>query len=173
MLDVLRLGAPRAYQLNRDAWASLAGHGLPAAVVTALGRLPHGVDLDADSFGALLDAHVPRLGPQQRAHILDAAAIGAYRAQRAVPVVEILVCDDAPQFKGVTAEVALCWVHAGRHFKKLAPIFAHHRAKRGVSFLKCRPAWTQHNATSAVTPLNWGASSQTRISTTGTSCCTR
>jgi len=24
--------------------------------------------------------------------------------------------------------VALCWVHAGRHFKKLAPIFAHHRA---------------------------------------------
>ena len=35
--------------------------------------------------------------------------------------------DDAPQFKGVTAEVALCWVHAGRHFKKLTPLFAHHR----------------------------------------------
>ncbi|MCA1598119.1 MAG: transposase, partial [Chloroflexi bacterium] len=128
VLDVLRLGAPRAYQLNRYAWAFLAGHELPAAVVTALGQLPHGVDLDADSFGALLDAHVPRLGPQQRAHILDAAAIGAYRVQRDVPVVEILVCDDAPQFKGVTAGLALCWVHAGRHFKKLAPIFAHHRA---------------------------------------------
>ncbi len=43
-------------------------------------------------------------------------------------MVEILICDDAPQFKSVTAEVALCWVHAGRHFKKLTPLFAHHRA---------------------------------------------
>jgi len=128
VLDVLRLGAPRAYQLNRYAWAFLAEHGLPAALVTALGRLPQGVDLDADTFGALLEEHVPRLGPQQRQHILDAAAIGAYQVQRDVPVVEILVCDDAPQFKGVTAELALCWVHAGRHFKKLTPVFAHHRA---------------------------------------------
>jgi len=128
VLDVLRLGAPRAYQLNRYAWAFLAEHGLPAAVLAALGRLPQGVDLDADTFGALLEEHIPRLGVQQRQHILDAAAIGAYRVQQDVPMVEILVCDDAPQFKGVTAEVALCWVHAGRHFKKLTPLFAHHRA---------------------------------------------
>jgi len=128
VLDVLRLGAPRAYQLNRYAGAFLAEHGLPAAVLAALGRLPQGVDLDADTFGALLEEHIPRLGVQQRQHILDAAAIGAYRVQQDVPMVEILVCDDAPQFKGVTAEVALCWVHAGRHFKKLTPLFAHHRA---------------------------------------------
>jgi len=128
VLDVLRLGAPRAYQLNRYAWTFLAASGLPAAVLTARGRLPQGVDLDADTFGALLEEHVPRLGPQQRTQVLDAAAIGAYRVQQDVPVVEILVCDDAPQFKGVTAEVALCWVHAGRHFKKLTPLFAYHRA---------------------------------------------
>ena len=128
MLDVLRLGAPRAYQVNRYAWTFLAEHGLPAAILTALGHLPQGVDLDADTSGALLDAQVPRLGPPQRAQVLDAAAIGAYRMQHAVPMVEVLVCDDAPHFKGVTAEVALCWVHAGRHFKKRAPICAHHRA---------------------------------------------
>ena len=128
VLDVLRLGAPRTYQLNRYAGAFLAAYGLPAAVVTALGRLPQGVDLDADTFGALLEEHVPRLGPQQRAHVLDAAAIGAYRVQQDVPVIEILVGDDAPQFKGVTADLALCWVHAGRHFKKLTPLFAQHRA---------------------------------------------
>jgi len=128
VLDVLRLGAPRAYQLNRYAWTFLAASGLPAAVLAALGRLPQGVDLDADTFGALLEEHVPRLGPQQRTQVRDAAAIGAYRVQQDVPVVEILLCDDAPQFKGVTAELALCWVHAGRHFKKLTPIFAVHRA---------------------------------------------
>jgi len=127
VLDVLRLGAPRVYQLNRHAGTFLVEHGLPATILTALRRLPQGVDLDADTFGALLEEHIPRLGPQQRQHILDAAASGAYRVQQDVPVVEILVCDDAPQFKGVTAELALCWVHAGRHFKKLSPIFAVHR----------------------------------------------
>jgi len=128
VLDGLRLGAPRVYQLNRYAWTFLAAYGLPAAVLTALSRLPQGVDLDADTFGALLEEHVPQLSPQQRTQVLDAAAIGAYRVQQDVPVVEILVCDDAPQFKGVTAELALCWVHAGRHFKRLTPLFAHHRA---------------------------------------------
>jgi len=128
VLDVLRLGTPRVYHLNRYAWTFLAASGLPAAILTALGRLPQGVDLDVDTFGALVEEHIPRLGVQQRQHILDAAAIGAYRVQQDVPVVEILVCDDAPQFKGVTAELALCGVHAGRHFKKLTPVFAHHRA---------------------------------------------
>jgi len=85
VLDVLRLGAPRAYQLNRYAWAFLAEHGLPSAVVTAVGRLPQGVDLDADTVGALLEEQVPRLDPQQRTQVLDAAAIGAYRVQQDVP----------------------------------------------------------------------------------------
>jgi len=128
VIDVLRLGAPRTYQVNAHAWAFLAGYALPAAVTTALALLPQDLDLDAAAFDALLAEHVPRLGPQQRQHILDAAAIGAYRAQRDVPVIAILVCDDAPQFKGVTAEVALCWVHAGRHIKKLNPLLAPHRA---------------------------------------------
>jgi len=70
------------------------------------------------------------LGAQQRPYILDAAAIGAYRVQHDVPVVEILVCDDAPPCTGVTAELALCgvWVHAGRHCTTRTPLFAPHRA---------------------------------------------
>jgi len=132
VLDVLRLGAPRAYQVNRYAGAFLAAQGLPAAVLAVRGRLPQDVDLDADTCGALLDAPVPRLGPQQRAYVLDAAAIGAYRVQHAVPVVEILVCDDAPPCKGVTADLTLCWVHAGRHVKKRAPLRAPPGAGRNV-----------------------------------------
>lgn len=36
-------------------------------------------------------------------------------------------CDDAPQFKLITAERALCWVHEGRHYKKLSPVVACHQ----------------------------------------------
>ena len=35
-------------------------------------------------------------------------------------------CDDAPQFKIITEELALCWVHDGRLYKKLSPVIPHH-----------------------------------------------
>ena len=34
----------------------------------------------------------------------------------------ILLSDDAPQFKKLTAEHALCWIHEGRHYNRLSPI---------------------------------------------------
>ena len=37
------------------------------------------------------------------------------------------MADDAPQFRGVTQELALCWVHEGRHYKKLMPFVPQHR----------------------------------------------
>ena len=40
-------------------------------------------------------------------------------------------CDDAPQFKLITANRALCWVHEGRHYKKLSPVFACHQVILG------------------------------------------
>ena len=33
----------------------------------------------------------------------------------------LLLCDDAPQFVGITDALALCWIHEGRHYKKLTP----------------------------------------------------
>jgi hypothetical protein len=49
-----------------------------------------------------------------------------YRHQTAVPVVETIVCDDAGQFKLLTEKLALCWIHAGRHYEKLSPVVPHH-----------------------------------------------
>src|SRR5205085_1172089 len=79
-------------------------------------------------YQALLEAHLPGLGPQQRKWLLDATAVAAYHADLEFPVVRLLVCDDAPQFTLVTEELALCWVHEGRHYKKLLPYIPRHRA---------------------------------------------
>ena len=38
-----------------------------------------------------------------------------------------LVCDDAAQFKSLTEDLSLCWVHEARHYKKLSPLVAYHR----------------------------------------------
>jgi len=39
----------------------------------------------------------------------------------------VLVCDDAPQFKGLAERLALCWVHEERHYKKLNPVLEGHK----------------------------------------------
>lgn len=68
-----------------------------------------------------------RLNEQQQARIFEAAALTAWPQQTTWPMVSLLLSDDAPQFREVTAEQALCWVHEGRHYKKLTPYFDHHR----------------------------------------------
>jgi hypothetical protein len=44
-----------------------------------------------------------------------------------MPVVQLLLSDDAPQFKRITEELALCWVHDARYYKKLTPAIDYHR----------------------------------------------
>jgi hypothetical protein len=64
--------------------------------------------------------------PQARLDIEQASAIAYYRQQTDVPVVQTLVCDDARQFKHITPRVALCWIHAGRHYARLSPVAPSH-----------------------------------------------
>lgn len=68
-----------------------------------------------------------RLNQQQQARIYEAGALTAYYAQDKYPVIPILVSDDAPQFRHLTKKQALCWIHEGRHYKKLQPQVAYHR----------------------------------------------
>ena len=63
---------------------------------------------------------------QVRTAIEQAAAIVYYRHQTSVPVIETIVCDDAGQFKLLTERLALCWIHAGRHYEKLSPVVPRH-----------------------------------------------
>jgi len=63
---------------------------------------------------------------QVRIAIEQAAAIVYYRHQTSVPVIDTIVCDDAGQFKLLTEKLALCWIHAGRHYEKLSPVVPRH-----------------------------------------------
>jgi hypothetical protein len=75
----------------------------------------------------LLEQDVARLNDQQRARILEAAALTAYHSQTTIPIVSKLLSDDAPQFQYVTLYQMLCWVHEGRHYTKLIPYVHYHR----------------------------------------------
>lgn len=78
-----------------------------------------------------IDAFLNELFPNPRKHqtnrriILEASAIVAY--QKLPHAIKLLLTDDAPQFKQITNLLALCWVHDGRHYKKLKPVIPLHR----------------------------------------------
>lgn len=129
MLDVLRNGRPRTYLLNDEAEGYLARVQVAGVTRRRLRRLPRDTVLDEPTLLGLLDEQVPGLGAQARKWVLDALAVAAYHAQTEGPVVRLLLCDDAGQFTWLTEELALCWVHEGRHNKKLDPFLPLHRAE--------------------------------------------
>jgi hypothetical protein len=84
--------------------------------------------LTEDEVAAQLQGELSRrLNDQQLARIREAGALTAYYAQMRYPVIPILVSDDAPQFRHLAATQMLCWVHEGRHYKKLSPQVAYHQ----------------------------------------------
>ena len=127
IIDVLTNHRPRCFLVNAEALGDVEAFGLSAVRRRQLGQLPAGTRVDEATMQALLDASMPGLGPQQRKWLLDATAVAAYHAELECPVVRLLVCDDAPQCTVVTEELALCWVHDGRHDKKWVPYVPHHR----------------------------------------------
>ena len=68
----------------------------------------------------------PKKQKTNRQRILEAAALSAFHQQGVAPF-PILICDDAPQFKKLTQHRGLCWIHEGRHYKKLKPLVLLHR----------------------------------------------
>jgi hypothetical protein len=135
VLDVLRQGRERVFRLNEEALGYLTSLSLPKAARQTLLTWCDEQDLDEAAFLNRIDTHLPALGRLQRKAIIDAAAVAAYHAEVGVPLVHLLVCDDAPQFKWLTADIGLCWVHEGRHYKKLTPAIALHRQQL-VDFVK-------------------------------------
>jgi len=134
VLDVLRGGRPRSYLFNDEA---------ERLVMTLLSKVAHGrlailprdQVLDEATMLGLLNGLLAPLGTQQRKWVLDATAVAAYHAEVDFPVIKLLVCDDAPQFTWLTEELALCWVHEARHYRKLVPSSAPFR-KIHADFMK-------------------------------------
>jgi Transposase IS66 family len=129
--DVLAVlwGQEPRFRLNADALAWLDATRIGRTLITHLAAiLPWDTDLTATDLTSQLDAAGVTLGPQQRQQVWDALAIAAYHVQSDVPIVRLLLSDDASVYHLLTDTHALCWVHDGRHYAKLTPVVPAHRA---------------------------------------------
>jgi len=119
VLSLLRGGQPLTYRWNATADAYLDWVGLSATARRRLSVVPREQELDEPTLTRLLGPLQPWVGPQQRSWFREGLALAAYRAQADWPLVQTLLCDDAAQYRLVTDELALCWVHEARHYTKL------------------------------------------------------
>jgi len=112
---------------NEESAELLAGFGLPRKWQNVLKKLSQKRVLNEEQINNLLEEHLTGIGKLQRNRIKEASAIAYYHQQNDYPIIKTLICDDAPQFKLLTEELSLCWVHEGRHYKKLNPLIGYHQ----------------------------------------------
>jgi hypothetical protein len=128
IIDLLRLEAPRTYLLNESTFALYHYLQIPAKVTRLLlpiSVLLCGQYLDQTTFDDHLKAILsPKDYEKHAPKLLEGAYLAAYRAKTPL---NVLLCDDAPQYKLAALLIAACWVHAGRHFKKLKPLIKYHQ----------------------------------------------
>lgn len=130
IIDVLRGFESRSFCFNAEAFKLLKELRVSNKVIRELELLRSDDKLNEAEIHKTLDGIVNvEIGSITRVRILEATAIGAYRAETGAEVVKVLVCDDAPQFKLITEDLGLCWVHEGRHYKKLMPIISEYKRK--------------------------------------------
>lgn len=125
IVDVLRNGRERSFRINEETLELLREFKVSRRVIRGVGKLPFHQDWSEAELDRRLAEQIPFLRPVARARIVEAAALAAYHAEPGH--VRLLLCDDAGQFKLVPEELALCWIHDGRHYQSLAPCVPQHR----------------------------------------------
>ena len=125
VLDLLRSEQPRAYLLNKETLEIYHYLKIPKKVTQLLGGLLSQNSLSQSSFINNLQHILPEADYlRQKDKLLEGAYLAHYQSGDWLTV---LVCDDAPQYKLLAVLIALCWIHIGRHFKKINPKIKHHQ----------------------------------------------
>jgi cell division protein FtsB len=130
ILDVLQNFGPRRYRFDEQTNRLMGRLRVSQKLIQLLpARFMSDRDYSQNEVDEQLSTLFPdpAKGQRHRQHIEEAAAIVAYHQQQDIPVVKILVCDDAGQFKVLTDKLALCWIHEGRHYQKLNPVLPLHQ----------------------------------------------
>ena len=129
ILDILQGNKPRSYFFNEEAFTLLESFGLSNKIISKMRDNALDKVLDEKQLQHLINGifHDPNKGRNIRTRIMEAGAIAAYHNNTDISVVKVLLSDDAPQFKKITEEQALCWIHDARNYKKLEPIVPLHK----------------------------------------------
>ncbi|MBL7058013.1 transposase [Patescibacteria group bacterium] len=128
VLNVLQNFRKKKYLLGKEALRLLKLQTASKSIINAFTKIYQNngkeIEYSHEELKKLINFH--NIHKRQKSKVLDALGIAYYHKQTKIQVPNILICDDAPQFKLLTKERGLCWVHDGRNYKKLTPIVPRH-----------------------------------------------
>ncbi|MBP9693075.1 MAG: transposase [Alphaproteobacteria bacterium] len=122
LLEILSMG-PLTFKFNDFAYDFMEKMELPEKFLSLLKEKDFEEVFNGQEMDALLETLFPDPTKQKknRKTILEATAIAAYRD---LPhALSIILTDEAPQFNEISEFIGSCWIHEGRHYKKLTPVF--------------------------------------------------
>jgi len=120
LLEILAMG-PLSFKINQLSYALMKRMNLSEKSLKLLKAQDFEETLNREELAALLENLFPDSTKhiKSRKIILEASAIVAYQA---LPhALSMILTDEAPQFNEITEFIGSCWIHEGRHYKKLTP----------------------------------------------------
>lgn len=127
IISILQNVTEPLFLLNETTSDWLAQFNTPDWAQKIIATWPQGQLFSQSELTTWVQTQLARLNAQQQARVMEAAALTAYHQQTDTPIVPNLLTDDAPQFRLITRDHSLCWVHDGRHYKKLTPFVEYHQ----------------------------------------------
>jgi len=129
ILDILLCGKEKTYCFNAEAFDLMETFNVSQIWKEKLSSFKNKT-FSNDEMHRKLNSIFPSNGYKTtKKRVLEACAIAAYHQRTDIPVVTTLLSDDAPQFKLIAYQHALCWIHDGRNYKKLRPIVPYYKGK--------------------------------------------
>lgn len=127
VISILQNQSEPQFLFNQHTPTWLSGFAIPQWVQRQISQWPQDILLSRAELEERVQSQLSRLNEQQQARVYEAAALSAYYQQTTWPIVPLLLSDEARQYAAITRDQALCWVHEGRHYKKLSPYLAYHQ----------------------------------------------
>lgn len=127
IISILQNVTEPPFLLNETTPVWLAQFDTPEWAQKIIATWPQEQQLSQSELTPWVQTQLARLNAQQQARVMEAAALTAYYQQTDAPIVPNLLTDDAPQFRLITRDHSLCWVHDGRHYKKLTPFVEYYQ----------------------------------------------
>ena len=129
ILDILLCRNEKIYFFNEEAFELMETFNVSKIWIERLSSLK-GKIYNKEEMNWKMDYFFP---PDRyktiRMRVLEACSIASYHRMTNIPVVNILLSDDAPQFRKLTYQHAYCWIHDGRNYKKLRPVVPYYQEK--------------------------------------------
>jgi hypothetical protein len=118
--DDTRVSETRIFALNEEFFALLIKKGIAKANIDYLKQYATDELLRQDAIKEILSPYSARKNLYSQ--LYELAYIAGYHAEEGYPIVKKLLTDDAPVYDLIALYHFLCWIHEGRHFKKLNPL---------------------------------------------------